>query len=169
MREALDWADGKAILALDTKPGVSYEHVARAVNETHAMNRVIFITYSVAGAARLHHVAPDAMLFVTIRSASDLDDLVRRGVDLAHVVAWTGTDEPNSALNVALNRRGVEVEFGTLGGRSSWDARFASDDPSSTPPSPRPACSSSPPDAQARRLPTSTRATTFKATARCNA
>ncbi len=127
LREALDWAYGNTILALDVKPGVSYEDVARAVNDAHAMNRVVFITYSVAGAARLHHVAPEAMLFVTIKSESDLDDLVRRGVDLAHAVAWTGTDEPNAALNIALNQRGVEVEFGTLGGHTSWDARFANE------------------------------------------
>lgn len=125
LRKALDWAARKTILALDTKPGVSYEDVARAVNAAHAMDRVVFITYSVAGAARLHHVAPSAMLFVTIKSTRDLDDLVRRGVDLAHVAAWTGTDEPDSALNSALAQRGVEVEFGTLGGPSSWDARFA--------------------------------------------
>lgn len=125
LREALDWAYGNTILALDVKPGVSYESVARAVSDAHAVNRVAFIAYSVAAAARLHHVAPDAMLFVTIKSERDLDDLVRRGVDLAHVVAWTGTDEPNAALNIAFNQRGVEVEFGTLGGHTSWDARFA--------------------------------------------
>ncbi|MFT3728566.1 MAG: glycerophosphodiester phosphodiesterase family protein [Terricaulis sp.] len=127
LREALDWADGKTILALDTKPGVSYEDVARAVNEAHAMAHVVFIAYSAAGAARLHHLAPGAMLFVTIKSERDLDDLVHRRVDLTHVVAWIGTDEPDRALNAALAQRGVEVEFGTLGGRSSWDARFARD------------------------------------------
>ena len=88
------------------------------------MDRVAFIAYSVSGAARLHDVAPNAMLFITIRDARDLNDLVRRGVRPEHVVAWTGTDEPNSALNAALSTRGVEVGFGTLGGRHSGDARF---------------------------------------------
>lgn len=125
LREALDWADGKTVLALDVKRGVSYEDVARAVAAASAMNRVIFITYSVDGAARLHRVAPQAMQFVTIASTRDLDALRRRGVDLSHVVAWTGTGEPNSELNAALAQRGVEVEFGTFGGGGSWDARFA--------------------------------------------
>jgi len=125
LRQVLDWANGKAILALDVKRGVSYEDVARTVIAARAMDRVVFIAYGNAGAERLHHVAPQAMLFVTIRGTRDLDDLVRRGVDLRRVVAWTGTDEPNAALNVALNQRGVEVEFGTLGGRRSWDERFA--------------------------------------------
>jgi glycerophosphoryl diester phosphodiesterase len=124
LREALEWADSKTVLALDVKRGVSYEDVAREVEAAHAMGRVMFITYSVDGASRLHRVAPEAMQFVTINSAGDLDTLERREVDLTHVVAWTGTDEPNSDLNVALAQRGVEVEFGTLGGRESWDARF---------------------------------------------
>jgi glycerophosphoryl diester phosphodiesterase len=124
LREALDWANGKTVLALDVKRGVSYEDVAREVDTAHAMGRVMFITYSVDGASRLHRVAPEAMQFVTINSAGDLDTLARRGVDLTHVVAWTGTSEPNSELNVALAQRGVEAEFGTLGGRDSWDARF---------------------------------------------
>jgi glycerophosphoryl diester phosphodiesterase len=125
LREALNWAEGKTILALDVKRGVSYEDVARAVSQAHAMDRVAFIAYGVAGAARLHHVAPNAMLFVSIRFPADLDDLARRDVDLHQIVAWTGTDEPNSGLNAALNQRGVETEFGTLGGRRSWDSRFA--------------------------------------------
>jgi glycerophosphoryl diester phosphodiesterase len=125
LRQALDWAAGKTILALDVKPGVAYEDVAKAVREAGAMERVVFITYSVAGASRLHRVEAQAMLFVTITKAGDLDELVRRGVDLERVVAWTGADEPNSALNTALNQRGVETEFGALGGGSSWDARFA--------------------------------------------
>lgn len=124
LRDALEWADGKTVLALDVKRGVSYEDTARAVEAAHAMGRVMFVTYSIDGAARMHRVAPNAMLFVTIHSAGDLATLERRGVDLTHVVAWTGTDEPNSGLNAALARRGVEVEFGTLGGRDSWDARF---------------------------------------------
>ena len=125
LREALDWADGRTVLELDVKRGVSYEDVAREVEAAGAMNRVIFVTYSVDGAARLARVARQAMIYTTLESADDLDALEARGVNLAHIIAWTGADEPNSALNVALAQRGVEARFGTLGGRDSWDARFA--------------------------------------------
>lgn len=76
------------------------------------MSRVIFVTYSVGAAARLARLAPEAMLYVTIRDAGDLAELQRRGVDLSHVVAWTGDEEPDSALNLALAQRGVEARFG---------------------------------------------------------
>jgi glycerophosphoryl diester phosphodiesterase len=125
LKQALDWAAGKAVLELDIKRGVAYEDVAQAVRDAHAQNRVILITYSTQAAARLARVAPEMMISVNIKDASELDGLKGAGVDLAHVLAWTGTEEPSSALNIALAQRGVEVLFGTLGGGQSWDARFA--------------------------------------------
>jgi glycerophosphoryl diester phosphodiesterase len=67
-------------------------------------------------------VAPEAMIATTIESARDLDTLEARGIDLSHILAWTGIEEPNSALNGALAQRGVEISFGTLG---YWDRLFA--------------------------------------------
>lgn len=122
LRQALDWANGKTVLALDIKRGVAYEDVARDVEAAGATGRVVFITYSIDAAARMARVAPNAMLFVSMENAADLDELARRGVNLDQVVAWTGDDEPNSALNLALALRGVEAEFGTIG---HWDQSFA--------------------------------------------
>lgn len=121
LAEVLDWADGRTVLELDVKRSVSYEDVAEAVSEAGAMGRVVFITYSVDGASRLHRVAPEAMIYTTINSARDVDELERRGVPLSQIVAWTGNEEPDSALNTMLAARGVEVNFGTLG---DWDRRF---------------------------------------------
>mgnify|MGYP001609906733 CR=1 FL=1 len=124
LRQALDWAAGQTILELDVKRGVSYEEVLAEVRAANALERVVFITYSDDAAVRVHTPAPEMMLSISIDAESDLDALTRRGVDLTRVLAWTGTDEPNSGLNVALAQRGVETIFGTLGGADSWDARF---------------------------------------------
>jgi glycerophosphoryl diester phosphodiesterase len=125
LREALDWAEGRTVLELDVKRGVSYEDVLAEVRAADAMDRVIFIVYSADAAVRVHSLAPEMMLSVSIGSEAELDALIARGVDAALVLAWTGTEEPNAALNVALAQRGVEVLFGTLGGRDSWDERFS--------------------------------------------
>jgi glycerophosphoryl diester phosphodiesterase len=61
------------------------------------------------------------MLSVPVSSIEELEELEERGIDLTRVLAWTGTDEPDAALNVALAQRGVETAFGTLG---DWDRRF---------------------------------------------
>jgi glycerophosphoryl diester phosphodiesterase len=128
LREALDWAAGRAILELDVKRGVSFEDVIAEVRAAGAESRVIFITYSDDAAARAHGLAPEMMLSVSIDETGDLDALAARGIDLTRVLAWTGTDEPNAALNVALAARGVEAMFGTLGNpERSWDGRFARD------------------------------------------
>lgn len=126
LREALDWAAGKTVLELDVKRGVAYEDVVAAVREANAQHRVIFITYSTDAAVRVHRLAPELMLSVTIEDIGDLQELEDRGVALDRVLAWTGIEEPNAALNVALAERGVEVLFGTLGNpQRSWDGRFA--------------------------------------------
>ncbi|MBL8535866.1 MAG: glycerophosphodiester phosphodiesterase family protein [Hyphomonadaceae bacterium] len=125
LREALDWAAGKTVLELDVKRGVSYEDVIAEVRAADAEDRVIFITYSVPAAIRVHRLAPELMISTEITSERDLDELARSRIDLTRILAWTGIEEPNSALNVALAQRGVEAMFGTLGGRDSWDNRFA--------------------------------------------
>jgi glycerophosphoryl diester phosphodiesterase len=112
LRAALDWAAGRAILELDVKRGVSYEDVAREVRDAGAMSRVVFITYSVDGAARLARVTPEAMIYTTITRMRDLDTLERRGVDLSHIVAWLGDENLDRDLLAALNARGVEARWG---------------------------------------------------------
>lgn len=127
LREALEWAAGKTVLELDVKRDVRFEDAIAEVRAADAMDRVVFITYSVGAAARLARLAPEAMLYVTVESERDLDELERRGVDLDHVVAWTGDEEPNSALNITLAQRGVEARFGMFGSiaPASQTAAFA--------------------------------------------
>lgn len=124
--QALAWADGKTVLFVDIKKGASWAPVAAAIRTANATGRVILITYNTDEAIEAHRALPGAMISATIHSARDLDALQRGGVDAAHVLAWTGTHEPDSGLNVALAQRGVEAMFGTLGRPGeSWDSRFA--------------------------------------------
>jgi glycerophosphoryl diester phosphodiesterase len=115
LREALEWAEARAVLELDVKRGVAYEDVVREVEAAGAMGRVIFITYSIEGASRLAALAPEAMIYTTISNARELDVLEGRGVDLSRIVAWTGTTAPDAGLVDALAARGVEARFGMFG------------------------------------------------------
>lgn len=126
LSEALEWAAGKTVLELDIKRGVAYEDVIRDVEAANAMGRVIFVTYSIDGAARLARLAPQAMIYTTISDARELDTLDRRGVDLTRIIAWLGTDTPPASLVEALAARGVEARFGMFGeGRNYADASRA--------------------------------------------
>lgn len=115
LAEALEWADGRTVLELDIKRSVRFEDVVAAVEGANAMGRVVFVTYSVDGAARLARLAPQAMIYTTISNVRELDTLDRRGVDLTRIVAWTGTSTPAASLVEALAERGVETRFGMFG------------------------------------------------------
>ncbi len=126
LREALDWAAGKTILELDVKQGVPIGEVVREVQAAGAQQRVIIITYTIGDAVAAHRADPQLMISASVRTIADVDRLQRAGVDLSRILAWTGTDEPDSGLNIELQQRGVESLFGTLGPPStSWDGRFA--------------------------------------------
>lgn len=126
LRQALEWAEGRAILELDVKRGVPYEDVIEEVRSAGAITRVVFITYSDDAAVRVHKLAPEMMLSVSMDEPRDINALERRGIDLTRVLAWTGTETANPSLNRALAARGIEAMFGTLGSpASSWDGRFA--------------------------------------------
>jgi glycerophosphoryl diester phosphodiesterase len=126
LRQALDWAGGRTILLLDVKRGAPLERAVEAVRTARAEDRVIIIVYSAEDAITVHRLDAQLMVAAPIGSVADLERLRQAEVDLTRVLAWTGTREPDSALNVALALRGVEVVFGTLGpSETSWDARFA--------------------------------------------
>ncbi|MBI1186430.1 MAG: glycerophosphodiester phosphodiesterase [Alphaproteobacteria bacterium] len=125
LAQALDWAAGKAVLELDVKRGTPFERVVDAVRAAQAEERVVVIVYSLRDAIVVHRLAPRLMLSVSNDETRDVQALTDAGVDLSRVLAWTGIEEPNAALNVSLRARGIEVLFGTLGGSGSWDRRFA--------------------------------------------
>ncbi|MDZ4778493.1 MAG: glycerophosphodiester phosphodiesterase family protein [Alphaproteobacteria bacterium] len=126
LRQALDWAKGRAILQLDVKRSTPIAEVIAAVRAAGASQRVIVIVYSTEAAIAAHRLAPDLMLSVPAESIPALEGLSSMRFDMRRVLAWTGTSEPNSELNVQLAQKKIEVIFGTLGDApTSWDNRFA--------------------------------------------
>lgn len=128
LESALAWARGKAILELDVKRGAPFSEVIAAVRAAHAEQRVVVIVYSTEDALTMQRLAPDLMLSAPAESVAALEAVSSVRVDLRRILAWTGTREPDSALNIALAQKGVESIFGTLGDTAtSVDARFARD------------------------------------------
>lgn len=124
LREALDWADGRTVLELDIKRSVAFEDVVQEVRAAGAMGRVAFITYSIDAAARLAHLAPEALIYTSASDTRELDLLERRGVDLSNIVVWVGSEEPRASFIAALAARGVETRLGMFGeGRDYASAR----------------------------------------------
>lgn len=122
---ALDWAKGRTLLQIDFKKTTTFEDVVAEVNRLHAEDSVIYIAYTLAQAEKLHALAPDAMISLSLNSMSDLNAAVAEGVPADRIVAFTGTDAPRPRLFDVLNERDVEVIFGTLGGLGSIDRGIA--------------------------------------------
>jgi glycerophosphoryl diester phosphodiesterase len=62
LADALAWAQGRAVLRLDVKAGVAPEHVAAAVVEADALNRVMVGARDAAEAARYRALLPGVAL-----------------------------------------------------------------------------------------------------------
>ena len=129
LREVLEWAlDNGAIFELDKKRSSQFADIIELVRDVGAEDHVILITYTRDQAAEVAKLAPDMMMTASVNDASDLEDLLRRGVRIENLIAWTGTENLNPALWKDLKARGVEVAFGTLGRRGErLDDRFWED------------------------------------------
>ena len=123
--DALAWAKDKTVLQVDFKRTTSYEDVAAEINRQNAEERVVLIAYSMASAAKLHRLMPDAMISLSVNSQSELNHAVAAGIPADRLLGFTGTEAPRPRLFSTLNNRDVEVIFGTLGGRQSIDNEIA--------------------------------------------
>ena len=123
--DALQWAKGRTILQVDFKRTTKYEDVAEEIIRQQAEDRVILIAYSMAAAAKLHRLLPDAMISLSLDTQSELNRAVAAGVPDDRILGFTGTEDPRPRLFSILNGRDVEVIFGTLGGRDSIDNDIA--------------------------------------------
>ncbi|WP_425637780.1 glycerophosphodiester phosphodiesterase family protein [Algoriphagus yeomjeoni] len=115
LEEALIWSKGKALLTVDIKQSVPYEKIIEAVKETGSEAHAALITYSFAAAKKLHSMAPELMLSVTIRNMEEIQRLEESGIPWTRVIAFTGVAERPQEFNKALHEKGVFTILGVLG------------------------------------------------------
>lgn len=123
--ETLAWAEGRTVLQVDFKRTTRYEDVADEIRHQGAEARVILIAYSMASAAKLHALLPQTMISLSLNSQSELNRAVASGIPDNRLLGFTGTEDPRPRLFSVLNKRNVEVIFGTLGGPDSIDNDIA--------------------------------------------
>jgi glycerophosphoryl diester phosphodiesterase len=113
--EALTWSKGKTLLTVDIKRSVPFEKIVEAVRKNKAETHAALITYSFEAAKKLHRMAPDLMLSVTIRNEEEIGRLEQTGIPWRRVIAFTGVTERSQGFNKALHDKGVFTILGTLG------------------------------------------------------
>ncbi|MEO0462075.1 MAG: glycerophosphodiester phosphodiesterase family protein [Pseudomonadota bacterium] len=115
LEAALEWAKGKTVLQIDFKRSASFEEVIALIRAADMADSVILIAYSVGQASRLHELAPEMLLSVSISDLEDLTQLKTAGIPENRMVAFTGTRIPRPDLFAELDGEDIEVIFGTLG------------------------------------------------------
>lgn len=115
LEAALDWARGRTVLQIDFKRSTSFESVIDVIRAKQSENSVVLIAYTVGQASRLHELAPEMLLSVSINSAADLAALRAAGIPDDRMVAFTGTRTVRPDLYAGLDEDDIEVIFGTLG------------------------------------------------------
>ncbi len=123
--DTLAWSRARTILAIDFKRTTRYEDVIAEVTRQQAEDRVILIAYTPAQAEKLHRLAPEMMISLSVSTQSDLNRAIAAGVPSDRLIAFTGVEAPDPRLYSTLNGQDVEVIFGTLGRSQSIDAEIA--------------------------------------------
>ncbi|MEO0556711.1 MAG: glycerophosphodiester phosphodiesterase family protein [Bacteroidota bacterium] len=112
--EALAWADHRAILLLDVKPEIGFDHVIAAVRQAEAEDRVVMIVYSLDDLLAVQRMAPDLNLSATVTTEAELDELVASGADLSRVIVFGGVGVPDARVVARLHEMGIRVQAGTF-------------------------------------------------------
>ena len=114
--ELLDWADDKGVLfTLDIKRGVPYEKVIDIVRRYDYFDKAAIITYNLGQAQKIHRLAPEAFISVTIRNEEELQRMQQSGIPLDRMIAFTGTRTKSPAFYKKLDELGIPTILGTLG------------------------------------------------------
>lgn len=115
LREALLWSKGKALLTVDIKRSVPFERVVEEVRETESEAYAALISYTFPAAKKLHSLAPELMLSVTIRNEEEIERFEETGIPWTRVIAFTGVAARPQEFNQALHEKGVYTILGVLG------------------------------------------------------
>lgn len=114
--EALEWGKGKPIyFMVDIKKDVSYEHLIKEIREQQMQNQVVLVSYSLKQAKKLHQLAPEMLLSVSMRNEREFDEMMNSGIPNDKMVAFTGTNRSPKTLYNKIHRENIMVIFGTLG------------------------------------------------------
>ncbi|MFV0530791.1 MAG: glycerophosphodiester phosphodiesterase family protein [Flavobacteriales bacterium] len=111
------------VLMLDFKKSVSYKEVIDLVKKTATEKNVVLISYNQNQAEKLHQLAPEMMLSVSIRNQEEYDRHIEKGIPNDRMIAFVGVREPKKEHYDFLHQKGIMTILGTLG---NLDKRAAS-------------------------------------------
>lgn len=114
-RDVLDWARDKAILTVDIKRSVAFEEIIKEIRDANAESYSVVIVYSVGAAKKIHRLAPELMLSVTVKNKAEFERIKETGIPLDQLMAFTGVTALNKEHYKMLHDEGIHCIIGTMG------------------------------------------------------
>ncbi len=105
----------EAILMLDFKKSASYQKVIDLIKKVGAEKNVILISYNQNQAEKLHELAPEMMLSVSIRNQKEYERHLEKGIPNNKMIAFVGVRESKKEHYDFLHQKGIMTILGTLG------------------------------------------------------
>ncbi len=109
LKEVLTWAKDKMYLEIDFKSSVSEAKVIDAIRSANMLNQTILISYNPKQAVRLHKLAPNAAISVSLRKPGDIKALEIRGLPINVMTAWTGKTPISKNLRATLRKHHIPI------------------------------------------------------------
>ncbi len=124
--DALKWADGRALLLLDVKPGTDQALLVKLVREASAEGRVMFLSYTIKQALALRALLPDAVVALPVFDRVGLEAAKTAGLVNNRLLAMTRPDRVDERFVPELEAAGATVLSGSYGGKESPDGGYRS-------------------------------------------
>lgn len=126
LADALKWADGHALLLLDTKPATDPEMIIAAVRDAGAEDRVMYLAYTLKQFQKMRAAAPDAVIALPLFSRAALDAAKAAGVLDGKLLAMARPGQVDDAFIADVEKLGATVMSGSYGGSTMPDAVYRS-------------------------------------------
>lgn len=115
LSQMLQWLKEKTIATLDVKRGVPFEMVIEEVKKQQVEDYIVIITYNINDAKKVHQLAPNLMISLSIRNEEEFNRWRASGIPAKNIIAFTGTNRKNASFYAKLHREGIPCIQGTIG------------------------------------------------------
>lgn len=113
--EALRWAEGRGVLALDVKREVPFARVTEAVRAAGAGGRVVIIVYNHDQLLEVHRLAPELTVSFAAATRADVERAIAAGVPPRRLFGFMGVGTLDASTVRSLRSRGIRGQLATFG------------------------------------------------------
>jgi glycerophosphoryl diester phosphodiesterase len=116
MAEVLRWAVGRAVLTIDVKAkdGVPFDQVISEIRKYRAEGHAIIIVYNIEDMLKVHRLAADLMISVSVTGIKGVEKLFATGMPAENLIAFVGVYEPDINVYEMLHKKGIRTSLGTM-------------------------------------------------------